>query len=80
VPGGKTPSVKTAELERMGFKIAIFPAVCMAAAIPAIEQALRLLRETGTDWHEGSVLSPMDIFRRVGFDWWNDIEQKFSGA
>src|SRR3990172_5404181 len=77
VQGGKTPAVKVAELERIGFKIVIFPAVCMAAAVPAIERALASLKETGTDWHDGPVLSPMDIFRKVGFDWWHAIEEKF---
>ena len=76
VQGGKTPRVLTDELERLGFRIAIFPAVCMAAAIPAIERALALLKETGTDWHEGPVLAPMDIFRKVGFDWWHAVEEK----
>jgi carboxyvinyl-carboxyphosphonate phosphorylmutase len=80
VPGGQTPSVKTSQLERMGFKIAIFPAVCMAAAIPAMERALELLREREADGHAGPVLSPMEIFRKVGFDWWSDIERKFAGA
>ena len=46
VQGGKTPRMPTDELERLGFRIAIFPAVCMAAAIPAIERALGLLRST----------------------------------
>ena len=80
VQGGKTPRMPTAELERLGFRIAIFPAVCMAAAIPAIERALGLLKEHGTDWHEGPVLSPMDIFRKVGFDWWHAVEEKYTGA
>ena len=80
VPGGKTPAIKVADLERLGFKLVIFPAVCMGAAIPAMEAALAALKTTGTDWHEGPVLSPMDIFRKVGFDWWHDIEQKFTGA
>jgi carboxyvinyl-carboxyphosphonate phosphorylmutase len=78
VQGGRTPAVKVAELERLGFKIAIFPAVCMAAAVAAIEQALARLRETGTDWHDGPVLGPMDIFRRVGFDWWHAVEERFT--
>jgi 2-methylisocitrate lyase-like PEP mutase family enzyme len=78
VQGGKTPAVKVSELERIGFKIVIFPAVCMAAAVPAIERALTSLKETGTDWHDGPVLSPMDIFRKVGFDWWHQIEEKFA--
>jgi carboxyvinyl-carboxyphosphonate phosphorylmutase len=78
VQGGRTPALPTSELERLGFKIVIFPAVCMAAAVPAIERALALLKERGTDWHEGPVLGPMDIFRRVGFDWWHAIEEKFA--
>src|SRR5215468_417996 len=78
VIGGKTPAIKVAELERLGFKIVIFPAVCMAAAVPAMEKSLVALKETGTDWHDGPVLSPMDIFRRVGFDWWHAIEEKFA--
>ncbi len=78
VQGGRTPAVKVAELERIGFKIVIFPAVCMAAAVPAMERSLQQLKDTGTDWHDGPVLSPMDIFRRVGFDWWHAIEEKFA--
>jgi carboxyvinyl-carboxyphosphonate phosphorylmutase len=79
VPGGRTPRVKTAELERMGFKIVIHPAVCMGAAIPAMEAALAHLGETGTDFHDGPTLSPLEIFKKVGFDWWHDIEEKYTG-
>lgn len=80
VQGGRTPAIAVPDLERLGFKLVIFPAVCMAAAVGAIEAALRSLREHGTDWHEGPVLSPMDIFRKVGFDWWHDIETRFAGT
>ena len=80
VIAGRTPAVKFSELERMGYKIVIYPAVCMAAAIPAMERALALLRERETDWHEGPALSPLEIFRKVGFDWWQGIEQKYAGA
>ena len=80
VQGGKTPAVKVSELERLGFKIVIFPGVCMRAAVPAIETALQRLKQTGTDWPEGGpVMGPMDIFRKVGFDWWHDVEQRFAG-
>ena len=78
VIGGKTPAIPVPELERMGFKMVIFPAVCMAAAVPAMEKSLAYLKEHGTDWQPGPVLSPMDIFRRVGFDWWHGIEEKFA--
>jgi len=79
VPGGKTPAVKSSDLERLGFRIVIYPAVCMGAAVAAIERSLARLRERETDWEEGPVLAPMDIFKKVGFDWWNAIERKFAG-
>ena len=46
---GQDAAVKISELERLGFKIVIFPAVCMAAAVPAMERALIQLRERETD-------------------------------
>jgi hypothetical protein len=50
----------------------------MAAAVPAMERALNLLKERETDWHDGPVLGPLDIFKKVGFDWWNAVEQRFT--
>jgi 2-methylisocitrate lyase-like PEP mutase family enzyme len=71
--------VKVAELERLGFKIVIFPGVCMRAAVPAIEGALEALKQSGTDWPDGvATLGPLDIFRKVGFDWWHGIEGRFA--
>jgi carboxyvinyl-carboxyphosphonate phosphorylmutase len=78
VPGGKTPAMRVAELEHLGFKLVIFPAVCMAAALVAMDRALARLKATGTDWHDGPELGPMEIFRKVGFDWWQAIETRFS--
>jgi 2,3-dimethylmalate lyase len=78
VAGGKTPSLTVSHLERLGFKLVIFPGLCMSAAVTAIEAALRHLKAMGTDRTDGPVLSPMDIFKRVGFDWWHEVEQRFS--
>ena len=67
------------ELEQLGFKIAIFPGVCMRAAVPAIEGALDRLKTTGTDWpKDGPVMGPLDIFKKVGFDWWHGVEERFA--
>jgi carboxyvinyl-carboxyphosphonate phosphorylmutase len=78
VPGGRTPAVTASELEKLGYKIVIFPAVGFMAAAMAIEKALSRLKETGTDWHEGPVLSPLEIFQRVGIEAWLDMERKYS--
>jgi 2,3-dimethylmalate lyase len=80
VPGGKTPGLTVTELEQLGYKMVIFPVVSLMSATLAIESALTKLKEHGTDWHEGPVLSPMDIFQRVGIDWWLEAEKKYGRA
>lgn len=80
VPGGKTPGLTAIELEKLGYKIVIFPVVSLMAATLAIEKALAQLKETGTDWNEGPILSPMDIFQKVGIDWWLEAEKKYKNA
>jgi 2-methylisocitrate lyase-like PEP mutase family enzyme len=77
VPGGKTPPLTVSELEKLGYKIVIFPVVGLMAATLAIENALLGLREHGTDWSDGPILSPMDIFKKVGIDWWLEQESKY---
>ena len=44
---GKTPDLSAAEMEALGFGIAIFPGVTISAAIPAMTRALDMLKETG---------------------------------
>jgi 2-methylisocitrate lyase-like PEP mutase family enzyme len=79
VQGGRTPAMTVAQLEDLGFKMVIFPGVCMRAAVPAIEGALESLKRSGTDWpKDAPVMGPMDIFRKVGFDWWKGIEDRFA--
>ena len=44
---GKTPDLSAAEMEDLGFGIAIFPGVAVSAAIPAMARVLRVLKDTG---------------------------------
>ncbi|NPV71981.1 MAG: isocitrate lyase/PEP mutase family protein [Firmicutes bacterium] len=46
--GGKTPMLPVAELERMGYKLVIFPIGLLLTATKAMQRALEFLRETGT--------------------------------
>ncbi len=80
VPGGRTPALTASELEKLGYKIVIFPVVGLMAATLAIEDALSKLQKTGTDWHEGPVLSPLEIFQKVGIDAWLEAERKYTNA
>jgi 2,3-dimethylmalate lyase len=79
VPGGRTPALTASELEKLGYKIVIFPVVGLMAATLAIEKALSELKRTGTDWHDGPVLSPIEIFQRMGIDYWMDSEREYGG-
>ncbi len=46
--GGKTPCLSAGELERMGFKLAIYPAVAWLSAIKSIQKTLAVLKEEGS--------------------------------
>jgi 2-methylisocitrate lyase-like PEP mutase family enzyme len=48
VEGGKTPLLDAAELEAMGYRIAIFPNTAMRVAVKAVQQAMAVLRQEGT--------------------------------
>lgn len=76
VNGGMTPSLPVSQLEEMGFKVVIYPAATMFPAIRAMEEALQDLKERGTDEADG-VPSPMEFFKKVGIDWWQEIDEKY---
>jgi len=44
---GKTPDLSAAEMQALGFALAIFPGVTIWAAIPAMTRVLDMLKETG---------------------------------
>ncbi len=48
---GKTPFLHTDELAKLGFKLAIYPNFAILAAIPAVRNYLKELREKGTVAH-----------------------------
>lgn len=47
VEGGKTPMIDAAELEAMGFRIALFANTALRAAVFAVQHAMQVLREQG---------------------------------
>lgn len=48
VEGGKTPVFGVNKLEKMGFKIAIFPITCLLVAAKAMQKAMEELKDKGT--------------------------------
>jgi 2-methylisocitrate lyase-like PEP mutase family enzyme len=82
--GGKTPIRSAAELEALGYRLAIFPAMAALAASAAIERAMHNLKATGTSLAADVPLFSFDEFcRMVGFGdvWafeekWKDVLER----
>jgi 2-methylisocitrate lyase-like PEP mutase family enzyme len=81
--GGKTPIKSAAELEKIGYACAIYPAMTALAAAAAVKHALTRLRETGTSLNADVPLHDFNAFcSLIGFEdvWaferrWADVDQ-----
>ena len=73
-----TPNLPAAELAAMGFRLAIYPGVCLAAAVSACMAELDRLKETGRqkDLTE-YVQSFLDLNRFLGADQYESLERKY---
>ncbi|MFE5112070.1 oxaloacetate decarboxylase [Streptomyces sp. NPDC056663] len=73
VPSGRTPAVPDAALEKLGFRMAIYPGALLQPATTAMAAALVDLG--GQDPHVGE--GPLGIFRTVGFDDWAALGERY---
>jgi 2-methylisocitrate lyase-like PEP mutase family enzyme len=76
--GGKTPMLPMDRLEKMGYRIAIYPSETQRAAIHAMRTALSTLKREGTTESIDAALTTFkDRDKVVGLDDWNNIEREF---
>jgi 2-methylisocitrate lyase-like PEP mutase family enzyme len=79
VPGGKTPVLPPAELERIGYRIAVYPVMLLSAAIAAMQATLEALRPGSA-----APLPPSVSFSQlqsiVGFPAYWDRETRYQAA
>ncbi len=75
--GGKTPSLTVRELEQIGYKIVIFPGVCVYTASVAIGETLKQLKRQGTDRDIVKKGSTNDVFTVVGIEDWLKRQEKY---
>jgi 2-methylisocitrate lyase-like PEP mutase family enzyme len=81
VEGGRTPVLPAAELERVGYRFAIFPALGFLAAGAALDGAYRELRERGSSVGLRTPLYPFrDFSTLMGFDWVAEFDRKYRGV
>lgn len=76
--GGKTPMLPMERLERMGYRIAIYPSETQRAAIHAMRAALATLKREGTTESIDATLTTFkERDRVVGLDEWQKIENQY---
>jgi 2-methylisocitrate lyase-like PEP mutase family enzyme len=76
--GGKTPVLPAADLERMGFRLGIYPSQTQRAAIQAIKETLSVLKRDGdTKAIENQLATFADREDAVDAKRWRVIEGKY---
>jgi 2-methylisocitrate lyase-like PEP mutase family enzyme len=74
----RTPNLSVDQIRSMGFAIAIYPGVCLAAAVTACTEEVKRIRDTGkqrefSDWLQAF----LDLNNFLGADYYNGLEQKY---
>ena len=76
--GGLTPIRPASELEELGFKMAIFPAMTSLVAAAAVEKALISLKQTGTSLEGPEMFNFKEFCELIGFDKVWEFERKWA--
>ena len=77
VEGGRTPILDAATLQKLGYRLAIFPALGFLAAGAALEKAYAGLKATGSSVGIDVPLYPFkDFSALMGFDWVAEFDRK----
>ncbi|EXJ64332.1 methylisocitrate lyase [Cladophialophora yegresii CBS 114405] len=82
VPGGVTPECTIEEARGMGFRVIIYPGLCISAVVESVAQELKTLKTTGTTSSRGSVgagVSIKDAFNLCGLQECIDVDRQAGG-
>ena len=77
-PASRTPALPNEDLRRMGYKIAIHPAIAMDAVVTSIRLALKRLRKEGISWDPKNVVGPQKFFEAMGLGTWRAYEKNYT--
>jgi len=79
VPGGKTPVLPPDELQRIGYKLALYPVMLLSTAISAMQTTLAALRP-GSGAAMPPAISFQDLQKVVGFPEYWEKETRYGTA
>lgn len=78
VEGGKTPLLKTSELQKMGYKVVIYANTALRIAGYAIKEAMTILQKTGTtEQLMGRMLAWQERQELVNLPFYQKLEKRF---
>lgn len=81
VEGGRTPVLDKATLERIGYRLAIFPVLSFLAAAQAMREAFATLKATGSSTGVATPLFPFEDFSELmGFDEVRAFDKRYREA
>jgi methylisocitrate lyase len=78
IEGGKTPMLSAAELERMGFKIVVFPLAGLFSATKAMIDVFEHLKNTGCTKGFAKTVDFGDFEEIIGVPVYRKLEERFS--
>jgi 2-methylisocitrate lyase-like PEP mutase family enzyme len=77
VRGGKTPDLDLREAERMGYKLAILPALLIKSVVGICDQMLAELKASHRHPPPVKEITVPEMFRRFGADEWDALRTRF---
>lgn len=81
IEGGRTPFLPTAELEALGFAIAIYPTGPLYAAAKAVSSYVDELKNKGTTAGKVQDMIAFEAFNQlIGLPQYNELEQRYAVA
>src|SRR5262249_11994308 len=80
VRGGKTPDIDFADVQSIGYRLAILPGLLIGAASDACIAALRDVKQRNAPPSSAGSVSVSERFRRMGSDEWTALATKFRDA
>lgn len=79
VEGGRTPVLSQAELEAIGYKLAIFPVTALLAATQAMKSVYETFKKTGSSASLATPLMPFtELTHLMGFEEIWEFEKRYS--
>ncbi|KIY00049.1 uncharacterized protein Z520_04687 [Fonsecaea multimorphosa CBS 102226] len=79
VPGGATPEVPIEEATKMGFRIIIYPGLCIGPVLESVGKELKVLQTTGKTTARSSAGGVKEAFNLCGLQECIDIDKEAGG-